>query len=210
MVGRLRDNRLIVQGVGSSDAWPALLEKKNVSAGFRLEIQKEPMLYTDVTPFYRKEIPVLSFFTGVHEEYNRPADKPATLDYGGLERIALFAKRIAEDLAGGERPAFREVAVESERKPGASSDRPYLGTIPDYVGGDEKGVKLSGVKEGGPAERGGLRGGDVIIRFAGSDIGNIRDYASMLDVVKIGEPVEVTVLRDGEEKIFTVVPEARR
>ncbi len=210
MVGRLRDNRLIVQGVGSSPRWPALLEKKNVSAGFRLEIQSEPMFYTDIFPFYKSEIPTLSFFTGVHEEYNRPADKAATLDYDGMMRVGSFAKRIVLDLAAGERPIYTKADAPEERIAPTTSDRPYLGTVPDYVGGDNKGLLLSGVKEGGPAEKGGLRGGDIIVRFAGSDIANIRDFAGMLDVVKVGESVEVVVLRDGEEMTFSVVPEMRK
>lgn len=210
MVGRLRDNRLIVFGVGSSDLWPALLERKNVSAGFQLDIQREPMRNTDVTPFYNSELPVLSFFTGVHEEYNRPADSAATLDYDGMMRIGTFAKRIAVDLVSGERPRFVKPDKPETQTATGSGDRPYLGTIPDYTGGDNSGLLLSGVREGGPAEKGGLRGGDIVIGFAGSDISNIRDFASMLDVVKIGEPVEVKVLRDGEERTFTVVPEVRK
>ncbi len=207
MVGRLRNNRLIVQGVGSSDRWPALMEKKNVSAAFDLALQNEPMLYTDVSPFYGYEVPVLSFFTGVHEEYNRPTDKAATLDYEGMVRIGNFARRISVDLVGGDRPVYTRVAkVERKSSGGGGGDRPYLGTIPDYVGGGEEGLLLEGVREGGPAEKGGLRGGDVIIHFAGKTIANIRDFASALDVVKVGEPVAVTVLRDGEEKKFTVVP----
>src|SRR5690606_27461082 len=54
MVGRLRDNKLTVQAVGSSPVWKRLLEKFNVMAGFNLGIQEDPYLPTDVTAFYPK------------------------------------------------------------------------------------------------------------------------------------------------------------
>ena len=69
MVGRLRDNKLILQGVGSSSVWTKLIEKRNVPIGFNLTLQTDPYLPTDVTAFYPKEVPVLSFFTGGHEDY---------------------------------------------------------------------------------------------------------------------------------------------
>ena len=87
--------------------------------------------------------------------------------------------------------------------------RAYLGTIPDYVGGDMDGVKLSGVSGSGPADKAGLKGGDIIVEFAGKKITNIYDYTYAIDAVKIGAPVEVVVLRDGEKLTLTIVPEAR-
>ena len=71
------------------------------------------------------------------------------------------------------------------------------------------GVKLSGVRAGGPADKAGLKGGDIIIEFGGQEITNIYDYTYALDAVKIGEPVEVVVLRDGKRVKLEVTPEAR-
>jgi S1-C subfamily serine protease len=85
----------------------------------------------------------------------------------------------------------------------------YLGTIPDYTG-EVEGVKLTGVREGGPADRGGLRGEDIIVEFGGQKIANIYDYTYALDAAKIGEPLQVVVLRDGKRVEVTVVPEARK
>ena len=87
--------------------------------------------------------------------------------------------------------------------------RAYLGTIPDYTT-EVQGVKLSGVRGGGPAEKAGLKGGDVIIEFGGQKITNIYDYTYAMDAVKIGQPVPVVVLRDGQRVTLTVTPEARK
>ena len=209
MVGRLRENKLILQGVGSSPVWTKLIEKRNVPIGFNLTLQTDPYLPTDVTAFYPKEVPVLSFFTGGHEDYNRPTDDPDTLNYNGLERIARLAHGIISDLiSGAERPEY--VRVERSQSEGGSRDtlRAYLGTIPDYTT-EGTGVKLSGVRAGGPADKAGLMGGDVIVEFGGQQIANIYDYTYALDAVKIGEPVEVVVLRNGKRVELTVTPEAR-
>ena len=72
-----------------------MLEKRNVAAGFNLTLQDDPYLPTDVTSFYVKNVPVLSFFTGAHEDYHRPTDTAEKINYEGLERVAQFAKQIA-------------------------------------------------------------------------------------------------------------------
>ena len=210
MVGRLRENKLVVQGAGSSTAWRRLLEKRNVAAGFNLVVQEDPYLPTDVTAFYPKRVPVLNFFTGSHENYHRPTDAADTLDYEGLERITRFARGLILDLAQeSARPDY--VTVQSSESAGGGRDnlRVYLGTIPDYTA-EVAGVKLSGVRGNSPADKGGLKGGDVIVEFAGQKIANIYDYTYALDAAKIGQPLNIVVLRDGKRVALTVIPEARK
>lgn len=211
MVGRLRNNRLMLQGVGSSPAWRPLIEKRNVAAGFNLSIQDDPYLPTDVTSFYQRKIPVVNFFTGAHGDYHRPTDTADKVDYAGLERIGQFARRIVHDLAvAPKRPAYAKVARSSSRMSGSRETlRAYLGTIPDYSS-DAKGVKISGARAGSPAEKAGLKADDVIVKFAGQKIANIYDYTYALDAVKIGQSVEIVVLRDGVETTLSVTPEARK
>ena len=208
MVGRLRDNKLSLQGVGSSGVWRGIIER-NVPAGFDLALLDDPYLPTDSTAFYPKGIPILSFFTGSHEDYNRPTDDPETLDYEGMVRIAALGTAIVQDMvSAAERPDYREVQNAAPAGGGRDTLRAYVGTIPDYAT-DIAGVKISGVRGGGPADKAGMQGGDVIVEFAGNAIANIYDYTYALDAVKIGEPVEVAVLRDGEQVTLTIVPEAR-
>ena len=209
MVGRLRDNRLSLQGVGSSGAWRRHIERRNIPAGFNLALLDDPYLPTDSTAFYPKGVPILSFFTGSHENYNRPTDDAATLDYAGMARIAAFGGAILKDVvATAERPDYAE--VQDTTSAGGDRDvmRAYLGTIPDYTT-DLAGVKISGVRGGGPADKAGMRGGDVIVEFDGNAIANIYDYTYALDAVKIGEPVAVVVVRGTERVTLHVVPEAR-
>jgi Tol biopolymer transport system component len=209
MVGRLQDNKLIVEGLGSSSLWRRLLEQRNVAAGFSLSLRDDPYLPTDVTAFYPKEIPVLSFFTGNHDDYHRPTDTADKLNYDGLQRIAGMARALVLDLAkAAERPAYVKV---QQSDPGANREklRVYLGTIPDYAA-EVAGVKLSGTRGGSPAEKAGLKSGDVIVEFAGQKIANIYDYTYALDAAKVGKPVELVVLRDGERLKVSVTPEGRK
>ena len=210
MVGRLRDNKLTVQGVGSSHVWRRMLEKRNVGAGFNLTLQDDPYLPTDTTSLYGKNVPALNFFTGAHEDYHRPTDTADKLSYDGLERIAKFADQIVLDLAQSpERPDLAKVERSGPVGSGREMLRTYLGTIPDYTT-EVKGVKLSGVRAGGPAEKAGLKGGDIIVEFAGQKIANIYDYTYALDAVKIGKPVKMIVERNGQRVTITVTPEARK
>jgi Tol biopolymer transport system component len=208
MVGRLHENKLTLQGVGSSPAWPKLIEKRNVAAGFDLTLQDDPYLPTDTTALYPKGVPVLAFFTGGHDDYHRPTDKPDTLSYEGIRRIAQFARGVTADLEQSPRLGYAQVASRDSGG-GRETLRAYLGTIPDYAS-EVQGVKLSGVRAGGPADKAGLKGGDVIVEFGGSRIANIYDYTYALDAVKIGQPVTVVVLRNGERVSVSVTPEARK
>jgi Tol biopolymer transport system component len=210
MVGRMRDNKLTLQGVGSSHAWRRLIEKRNVAAGFNLALQDDPYLPTDVTSFYTRNVPVVNFFTGAHEDYHRPTDTADKLNYQDLERITKFTRDIVVDLAQSpERPDLAKVERSGQTGGGRETLRAYLGTIPDYTT-EVKGVKLSGVRGGSPAERGRLKGGDVIVEFAGQKITNIYDYTYALDAVKIGQPAQMVVERDGRRVTLEVTPEARK
>ena len=174
------------------------------------ERQQDPYLPTDTTSFYPKGIPVLAWFTGSHEEYHRPADDPDTLNYEGIERITRFASNMVRDLTkGGERPDYLKV---EKSDMGGSRDaiRVYLGTIPDYASEDIKGVLLSGVRGGAPADKAGLKAGDIIVHFAGKKITNIYDYTYALDAVKIGKPVDIEVLRKGKRIKLKVTPGTRQ
>ncbi len=209
MAGRLRENKLSLQGVGSSKAWRRLVEKCNVSAGFNLSLQEDPYLPTDVTAFYPKGVPVLNFFTGSHDDYHRPTDTADKLDYDGLERITKFVRALLVDLVkGDERPDY--VKVQQSEKPASRENlRVYLGTIPDYTT-EVAGVKLAGVRGGGPAEKAGLKGGDIVVEFGGQKVSNIYDYTYALDAAKIGQLVDIVVMRDGQRITITVTPEARK
>jgi hypothetical protein len=209
MVGRMEDNRLTVQATGTSPAWAPLIEQANVAAGFDLVLQADPYLPTDSASFNQAGVPTLSFFTGTHGDYHKPSDTAEKIAYDDLDRIVTFAAALTRRAAAlVPAPAFTKV---EQRLESGSRDglRIFTGTIPDYAT-DVKGLLLSGVVGGGPAEQAGLQKGDVIIEIAGQTITNIYDYTYALEVLRIGEPTPVVYLRDGERRQTTLVPAARR
>jgi Tol biopolymer transport system component len=208
MVGRLKDNKLIMQGLGSSAEWSKLVEKKNVKAGFDLVLQDDPYVPTDAMSLYQAGVPVLCFFTGIHDDYHRPSDDADKIDYPGMVRIEQFAADILADLLKKDSMPYAKVAMSASQTSASRGFTVYLGTIPDYVA-EVEGVKLSGVREGGPASRAGLKKDDIIISLAGKEIKNVYDYTYVLGDLKAGEKVYIVIMRDGKKVTLEVTPEAK-
>jgi Zn-dependent M28 family amino/carboxypeptidase len=209
MVGRMQDNKLAVQATGSSATWASLIERANVAAGFNLALQPDPYQPTDVATFNQASVPSLNFTTGAHLDYHKPSDTADKIDYEDLDRIAEFATVIATRLLESEQaPQFVKVE-QSSQTVNRTGVRVFTGTIPDYAA-EAKGLLLSGVIGGGPAEQAGLQKGDVIVEIAGQTIANIYDYTYALELLKIGEPVKVVYMRGSDRHETTLTPAARR
>ena len=208
MVGMLENNALIVQGLGSSPEWAGYLERNNVMAGFDLSLLEDPYVPTDAMTFYLADIPILAFFTGLHEHYHRPSDQPDNLNYEGLARIAQLGQAVIEDLHAAPPVEFESVAMSSSQMAAGRGFSVTLGTIPDYADEGE-GVQLSGVREGSPAQRAGILGDDVIVGLAGESIGDLYDYTAILGELEVGGTVDITVLRAGERLTLSITPAAR-
>jgi Zn-dependent M28 family amino/carboxypeptidase len=209
MVGRMQDNKLNAQAVGTSPIWTKVLEQANVTAGFDLQLQQDPYLPTDVASFNQAGVPSLNFFTGSHGDYHRPTDTADKINYEDLDRIVGFATGIVKKLLDmDEPPAFVKVDQPTQGA-GRAGIRVFTGTIPDYTS-EVKGLLLGGVVGGGPAEKAGLQKGDVIVELAGQSITNVYDYTYALELLKIGEPVKVVYQRDNKRVETTLTPAARR
>lgn len=207
MVGRMRDNALTAQGLGSSSVWPGLVDEVNEAFDFDLQRVADPYLPTDSIRFIEAEVPSLALFTGTHLDYHRPSDDADTINYPDLERTARYGAAVAARLIDESTPPDF-VAVPRTAQPGRAMTRISTGTIPDY-GAEIEGLRLSGVIAGGPAEQAGLQAGDVIVELAGVAVGNIYDYMGALDRLRADQPAPVVYLRDGERHETQLVPVAR-
>ncbi|MFN7976569.1 MAG: M20/M25/M40 family metallo-hydrolase [Vicinamibacterales bacterium] len=210
MVGRMQDNKLTVQAVGTSAGWKPIIEKANVAAGFELVLQDDPYQPTDVASFNSVSVPSLAFFTGTHVDYHKPSDTADKINYEDLDRVVDFAVAIASRV--GEQPdtlAFVKVQQAQDSGGGRAGVRIFTGTIPDYAT-DVKGLLLGGVIGGGPAEQAGLQKGDVIVQIGEQTIANIYDYTYALEVLKVGQPVKLVYMRGTERRETTLTPAARK
>ena len=208
MVGRLRD-KLNLFGTASSSVWTREIERRNVPVGLAIASKGDSYLPTDATPFYLKGVPVLHAFTGTHSEYSTPRDTADTVNYEGLEKIARLMGGIARSQArAATAPDYKEQPA-PKGEGGRKRATVYLGTIPDYAQEGVKGVRISGVAKNGPAAKAGLKGGDVIVRLANTDIENIYDFVNVMNGLAIGKGEALEVERDGSRLKLEIVPAAR-
>jgi len=208
MVGRL-DKKLILQGIGSSSIWRSEIERRNVPVGLPISLQEDSYLPTDASTFFMRGVPILSAFTGSHSEYHTPRDTPEKLNYEGAAKTSRLMALLARSLAMRDTPP--DYVAQAGPKKGArrANLRAYLGTIPDYAEADVKGLKLSGVAKNGPAEKAGVRSGDLVVELAGKKIENIYDYTYAIEALKIGQPIKIVVQREGRRITLEVVPGSR-
>jgi hypothetical protein len=206
MVGRLGEQPLVVYGIGTADEWEAMVTEKSAALALPVTLQPDGYGPSDHTSFYARDIPVLHFFTNVHDDYHRPSDTWEKIDRQGVERVAELVAAIAGDVAARPAPlALRRGAGKppAERQ-AAAGNGAYLGTIPDYSPADY-GVRLSGVRADSPGAAAGFEPGDVIIRFGGKEVADLYVYTDVLREHRPGDRVEIVVLRDGKETTLHAV-----
>lgn len=197
MVGRLQDDKLIINGTGTAEEFDGLIKRLNAQHGFKLTKSEDGFGPSDHASFYARKIPVLHFFTGAHEDYHRPSDVFEKINVPGIRRIAAMVADFTTEIASAEAaPTYQE--IERTAVAGRGGSRPYFGSIPNFSQEGE-GYGISGVAGDSPAGRGGLKGGDVIIQFGESRIGNLEDFDSALRKYEAGDKVPVVVRRDGEQ-----------
>ena len=211
MVGRMKNDKLIVYGVLTATEMKGIVDSANVAPKLNIAAVGDGEGPSDHAAFYRKDLPVLHLFTDLHDDYHTAADVAEKLNIDGIVRVADFTERVVRTLAN--RPArltFQRVQTAGANRPSErQGGGAYFGSIPDMAAGDTKGMPLSGVRAGGPADKAGLKAGDIIIKFGDKAITNIYDYTDALGGHKPGDMVDVVALRAGKEVTFKVALTAR-
>ncbi len=213
MVGRLRES-LAVQGVGSANEWTPMFEKIaaraakfNQPSPFSITLMNDPYVPSDAMSFYLAGIPSLTFFTGAHSEYHTPRDIPSTLNYPGISQIAQVVSETLKDVTTNKVVNLTYQKVEGTRKGlEGRSFRVYLGTIPDYAQEGIKGVRITGSSKNSPAEKAGLKTGDVIVELAKTKIENLYDYVYVLQSLKPNAKVVVKIKRGDKVEELEITP----
>ncbi|MBM4166565.1 MAG: M28 family peptidase [Ignavibacteria bacterium] len=212
MIGRLKNKELIVYGTGTSPLFDSLLNAWNTDSMFTLKKTKDGFGPSDQTSFYVKDIPVLFFFTNLHDDYHNYNDDWNKINYEGEEQVVQYAYNITNALqAMNEKPKFTRVT--SSEQQSMSGDRrgakASLGVVPAF-GEEVRGAKLSGVRPGSAAEKAGLQKDDVIVKFAGKEVNNLMDLTNYLGDFKPGDAVEIVVLRGNENVTLKAILTARQ
>jgi Zn-dependent M28 family amino/carboxypeptidase len=211
MIGRIKDDKVYIGGVGTGSTFKAVLEQAQKDAPFKIEYSASGYSSSDHTSFVTKKIPSLFFFSGLHSDYHKPSDTWDKINAPSAARLLDMVASVAVQLANAaDAPVFQVVA---EDKPAAGGGGggygPYFGSIPDF-GQTENGVKFSDVKPNSPAAKAGLKAGDIMIQFGDKPIKNLYDFTDALRRSKVGDLVEVKVLRDGQPVTASVKLEQRK
>ena len=195
MVGRLKaEKTLTINGAGTSPVWKESFDK--IESGMKIQTTDSGIGPSDHTSFYLKDIPVLHFFTGQHKEYHKPGDDASTINYEGMVAIADYIVDLVELLDNKGKIAFTKTKDEDESRK-AASFKVTLGVMPDYATNGE-GMRVDAVLDDRPADKAGIKDGDVIIQIGEMKIGNIYDYMEGLSKFKTGEKTIVKVKRGNE------------
>jgi aminopeptidase YwaD len=243
MIGRMKDNKLIVSGIGTAKEWRSIVETQNAAQGitvtanagsgprsngyplvvaangrpivtsepakqFQLALNEDGFGPSDHSSFYAKQVPVLFFWTGTHDDYHKPSDTADKINYTDEARILGLVGRIVRDLDSDDKRLVYSVA-KSVSTGRATGFRVYLGTIPNYADSND-GLLLDGVRDDSPAAAAGIKAGDKIVKLAGREIRNVYDYTYALGEMKAGQQYEVELLRESERIKVMITPAARK
>lgn len=209
MVGRLTNDKLLVYGVATASELPALVDSTN-AAGPRLAVKAlgDGVGPSDHSSFYNKNVPVLHFFTDLHGDYHAATDDVERINAPGTARVVDLALRVTRALADrAARPTFQRTAgpprmAGAESGLGRQGPRPWLGSVPDMSADDGKGLRLQGVSPESPADKAGLKPGDVVVEIDGKPVTDLYSYSDALYAHAPGDQITVVVLRrraDGGE-----------
>ena len=202
MVGRLNDSThgFTIGGYGTSPVWGQQLSATDNY--FKINFDSSGTGPSDHTSFYRKDIPVLFFFTGAHSDYHKPSDDADKINYTGELMLIKYIYNVIEKTNDKGKLAFTK--TREAQQMGKRSFSVSMGIMPDYTFSGT-GVRADGISEGKPAEKAGLKTGDVITQIGDYKIPDVQGYMQTLGKFKKGDATKVTVKRGTEEKVFDVV-----
>ncbi len=198
MIGRLNDSThvLTIGGYGTSPQWSGIISTTLNKKIFILNVDSSGTGPSDHTSFYLKNIPVLFFFTGIHPDYHKPSDRPDKINYIGEMQVIHLIYDITQKMDGMNKPAF---AKTRDKQFGvAPAFNVTLGLMPDYSFSGS-GLRIDAISEGRPAEKAGLKAGDVIVKLGDYSVISLQTYMEALSKFNRGDQTTVEFLRGKED-----------
>jgi len=198
MVGRLgeKDKNLEINGIGTAAEWSVIL--KNISIdNIRVKEGMNGIGPSDHTSFYLNNIPVLHFFTGQHEDYHKPTDDAAKINFEGMSKVCQYIIAVVMQL--NSLPKLSYIKTKEDNNENTPKFKVTLGVIPDYMF-DGEGMRIDGVTEGKAASKAGLIKGDIVIQLGELQVTDMSSYMKALSQFTKGQQTTVIFIRDREKK----------
>lgn len=212
-VGRLGEGKVAILGTGTASEWQHIFRGASFVTGVESRNVAESVEASDQVSFIAKGTPAVQVFTGAHADYHRPTDTPDKIDDAGLVKVASLVKEAIAYLANRSQPMTVTIAPAEQAAtppaasvapaPGGGARRVTIGTVPDFEFAGP-GVKVTSVVPGSPAEKAGLRAGDVLLAIDETAVANLAGYAAVLRGLAPGQQVRVHIVRDGAEIVVPV------
>jgi C-terminal processing protease CtpA/Prc len=190
-----------VSGFGTSPSWSSILTEAGNSKYFTAKYDSSGTGPSDHTSFYRKDIPVLFFFTGLHSDYHRPTDDADKLNYTGEYYIIRYVNNVITASSKQNKLAFTKTREQQTSTSARFSVS--MGIMPDYTY-NGTGVRVDGLSEGRAAQKAGLKTGDIVVQLGDKNITSLEMYMQALGKYKKGDKTTVKVKRAAEEKTFEI------
>lgn len=206
MIGRMKPDKkvLTINGTGTALEWDTILKTCRTNRTFETAFVTDGYGPSDHASFYSENIPVLFFTTGAHEDYHTPFDDIEKLDIKGCKDIIDLTCDVISNISGrADKLSFREAGSKDKGLSGRRF-KVTLGIIPDVSGAVKEGLNVDGVKKDGPAEKAGIKKGDIIIAIDGNKVSNVYDYMFRLSKLAKGKITSVEILRNGVKEIVIV------
>ena len=207
MVGRFdkEKNSISVSGTGTSAEADSLLKMLETNLSFSVVHASDGYGPSDHAAFYSSNIPVFYFNTGVHTDYHTPFDDTDKIDFEAEKKIGDFATQVILTVDGMPKAlTFREAGKKDSGGKGGRRLKVTLGIMPDFAGTEKAGLRIDGVTKDGPADKGGMKKGDIITGINGMKVGNIYEYMSRLQKLKKGMTVNVEIIREGKNTVLLI------
>lgn len=205
MIGRLGDERsLAFGGTGTSLEAEDIINKHLKKHKLEGSFSREGFGPSDHAAFYAEDIPVFFVSTGAHQDYHTPQDDIELINFEGQKEVADFAYSLIMDVASREEALTYQEAGAKTRSASRMNFKVTLGIVPDFTSSENNGLGVGGVRSGGPAEKGGLLKGDIIVALDGMEVTNIYDYMARLKKLEAGQIITVDVMREGKKVVLLV------
>jgi hypothetical protein len=210
-VGRLGTNPVSVIATESAREWPFVFSGITAVTGVPTRSIPGASESSDQRAFIEAGVPGVQIFSGAGFDYHRPSDTVDKVDGAGMVRVATVATEAINYLASTEKRLSATAATPltgTGPVAGGQTRRVSVGAVPDFAY-PGPGLRLDGAVPGSPADKAGMKAGDILTHVNGKEVSNLGGFNEILKTLEPGQKAELRWTSAGTAKKATVELVAR-